>query len=162
MSNMELAVNQILPALAKMNEEELKQIHLRASLLLSKYGGSDSVDEQLVFEYVHKVITSTGASLPPFQVFARMPMYVTYKKSIKVFLQFVDEHFKAKKQIDRREIISVLMAMIRRRLERDGIPVATKTVAEALARIGEIVADEFPGYLESGLLPGVLSRRRKR
>ncbi len=155
-----VSTKQITQALGSLSQKELQDIADKASFMLHTGTASAEItdDEKLAHDVISSIIQRTDdASIIPLPVLRkRCSHYKDFRHGVSVFFKFIDEHANPGSKTGRRAAAVVLMKMLARRLSRDNTPVKHKTMSTALVRVAEITDQQFPGYLESGLLKAVI------
>lgn len=150
-------VTRLLPG---MTPDQLRQVIARSTVLL---GGADhppnlDTDLALVHSVVSSVLASRGTRCPPLGVIVRQSYFPELRMGAQVLCEYVDKYVLPSTRGERAKALRVFIEMIVRGLPPRGIPVTVRTVCQSLTSVGAYVEQQFPGYLESGLLPVVVRR----
>lgn len=141
--------------LPSMSQDQLREIVARATALL-KPADRNRTDEQDLYSALTTELTSQGISLPHYAIAMKSPAGPTFLRGASVVSSFVAEHIEPTTKAHRILAYRRFMKMLARWMVTCGIPVTLKNVAQNLDKVPAIVQRQFPGYLESGLLPMVL------
>jgi hypothetical protein len=172
---------QLMEQLAALPADQLRQVQARAGFLLSGQQADPSgakslaqrdatADEQLVYAELAGVLHKFVGQAPPYGQFrSRHAKYPAFREAVAALLEFVGEHLRPKTRAERVKAVRVLVGVVvrhravlhrasvsdpRRRRRARGVSIFT--AVDDLCRVGDIVDEAFPGYLEAGLLPILL------
>jgi hypothetical protein len=107
---------------------------------------------QQVYSAVAVALKSAGSPVPPL---ARVP---AFGKAAEMLADFADR-FKPRGEVERKQVLELLIRILARWMRRKGVPVTCKTMINCMPRVPALCENAFPGYLGAGLLPMVLRRR---
>lgn len=158
---------QVLDGLASLPPEGLREAQARLAVLLATNGvdalpeGEDA-DRAMVYtelaEYVRK---KTGAKPAPLNVLLKTKFGPAFRSGADELLRYAAEHLKPQGRNGKAQAVRLLVGLVVRQvmLEKRIPRLAVGPLACHLSRVGELVDDAFPGYVEAGVLDRVLRPR---
>lgn len=157
MSNYDRVISEI----ATLPPDKLREVTARIALLSGKaqeLSPSSSGDVALVYaELVLQINRRTGQKCPPLNAILKTRYGDPIKEGSALLIQYAKENLRPKGRGGMIQAIRLLVNLILRQVQKEGkVRLSVGPVSYQLKRIGEIVDQQFPGYLASGLLPIVL------
>lgn len=149
-----------LPDLTKLNEEQLRDVQARASALLGSTTSTTPHRGAEVWDAVVARLQSLGVHCPRYTVAVKLPRVGKLRDATELVRTFVTDHLKPGNKLARHKAYQILTKMLVRWMIARSIPVTHQTVAQNLGKIPALCSRQFPGYLESGLLPTILTAQR--
>lgn len=141
---------------------ELEEVRTKALFLLRRSGSRAADVPETLYDAIRDHLLSRGVSVQPYSVFRRKSKHrTTFDQVASTLREFTDQHLKPKTHLQRIQAYGVLLNAVTRRLQGQGIPLSLNTFLSTLPKAPSLLDLEFPGYLESGLLPQVLFRRKQ-
>jgi hypothetical protein len=146
----------LIEELSQLSEKELKEVQKLSSLLLQ--GDGTSTREGKDEEMVHDAICSELSERIPYRILPRASHYKEFKAKASELAEWVRENLEPKTKLERKKGLSILIRILCRWLRDCNVPLSHRALTRNLQKVPGLVDREFPGYLESGLLPIVLSK----
>lgn len=158
-----MSTTEIMEALPDLSPQELEEVRKRTSALLElqrSAGSSENDDAQNLHRQMQDTLERWGIpeSLP-YGAAKRTSHWKQFTEGAEAFMGFVREHIKPRRRAEEARAVYVLLDMHCRRLREQGIPLSHRTLSQALKRTPQVVDDQFPGYLRSGLLPAIIRKK---
>lgn len=144
--------------LTTLKDDELRALHARVGALLESKRAEG--DEQLLFTAIAQQLDAKGQTWS-LGMLARNALYTQFQSRCLATTIYVDRFFQPKNRLERLKAFRLLTRVLLRFLENARVPITLKTVVQNLDKIPRLVDDEFPGYLESGVLPMLLQRQAR-
>lgn len=144
-----LAFTSIAGTLPDLSREQLQDLAIRIGTLLTP---EERTDEGEVYTVIADVLRYSGIRLPPFGVIRKHAQFKRFREGAETLQAFLHRYTPGLRKVERFKALQVLTRVVVRRLHRDNVPVGVLTLSDAFKRIGAIIDDQFPGYVESGLL----------
>jgi len=148
----------ILDEAATLTDAERAQ--LMQVLAPAKVNGDALEGEELVYDVIKEHLDEVGLDTYPYHVFRARHNYGDFRRGAKIVLDYVGR-MRPKGRAEFRKGIIVLVRMLLRRLERDGITCSIGVVMKNLQRVPAIVDDAYPGYRVSGMLNWLITKTRR-
>ena len=140
----------VIAALPRLSRADLQEMAGRLTALL---GEGDADGPAWVFSIVVKHLRRRGGSgNMPYSALKRSRQYPRFHRGAKGLLQFVDNHFPGIKRVEQQKVLNVLVGACTRYLENHNIPIGYYTLGDCMGRINQVIDDQFPGYMEAGLI----------
>ena len=154
-------LNSIIQMLPELNADELKKVRAGVNTLLDGLPEviqkrSEGEDLRTLYEAIAERLATHGIGCPPFARALSSSMLRSSIKTLKEFLLLVDTMIPGMTRPKRIHVYGMLTDLIRKRLIQQSIPVTPKIVCEGFGRVGRYIHDEFPGYMEAGLMEVVI------
>ena len=143
--------------LSKMSQAELRQLKARITALIV----TDQTDlsDAWLYEALKQHLSSMGVKAPFWPGFQKSAAYSLYRERYRIVVDFVSENSTVRTQVQRRRAYLILMKMLTRKMTAIGIPLTMRNICTHLKNVPEYFNQQFPGYVESGLLDIVLKQR---
>lgn len=158
MSKSFTTVKSLLPSLSP---AEISQVRAMLELLDKSNSkrtanGSATADslEFLFYKELAGALLDFGIKMPPIAVVKRGRLHRPYKEGKEVIEDFLEEAAKPGRltRIQRTKVYRLVFGMLLRWMRNRGIPVTLNSALNNLDKIPQLLMQEFPGYVETGLL----------
>jgi len=137
----------ILLLLPKLNQTEI--IALEKALSTFKRQGDNVWLEADLYDRFNLKLKS---ALPPFGIFKKTTGYAKWASGIVSVKQLLVSLKVGTSGVSYLKMLDMLVFSTLTYLDKLEIPVGIKTISQVFERIEQVIDDQFPGYLESGLL----------
>lgn len=150
-------VKTLLPQLAP---NELMQVRDLVSALcntaVKRSKDGSATEESLEFLFYREfaeALLEESIKLPPQSLFKKSRTYPKYREAREAIEDFVENVTKPKKvtRIQRAKLYGLLMKIVVKFIKSKSIPLSAHTLALNLERGPQLLREDFPGYIESGL-----------
>lgn len=142
------------PVLERLNELSLDDLRKVKVWLDAKVkGDGDAAAPGLIYDAARQVVPS----LPPYAVFAKMPVFAKYKKDyVPMIVSFVKTDMKPKTRAHKIAAYKLIVQSLKAWMESRNIPISANSLVNAMPNAITALNSEFPGYMRSGLLTKLL------
>ena len=161
-----MGAKEIEKALFTMSQEELLSLRNRIDLLLKIQKGTpgnsvaDTSDESLLYQEIRKVYKSRfGLKLLPLKAFKKRPGGNNLKVVVTYLDKLSEEVIGKSTRIDKAWWYRLFIDLSLREMEKENIPLSVHNLLGFYERFPEVLNQAFPGYIESGLLTKILSKK---
>lgn len=134
----------ILLILDQLSEEELNKLE---TLLVNR----KRTDDCLELDLYSRLNSYLNGALAPFYVFKRRAYYDQWQQSVCQVRKVFESMGVPKSGINYLKMVNITLFSIVSYQDKLSIPLGVKTVSQSLRKIDQILDDQFPGYLHSGL-----------
>lgn len=157
MSKSFTTVKNLLPSLSP---AELSQVRALLDLLgksSAKRSVNGSATEEsldfLFYKELASALLDVGLKLPPIPVLKRGKLYRPFKEGKEIVEDFLDSAAKPGRltRIQRIKVYRLVFKLLIDWMKSRSIPISLNTVMLNLNRIPQLLMQEFPGYIETGL-----------
>lgn len=149
----------VLELLPKMSPSQLREVAARAKALCA---GTDdarlSSDIQDVYDAMSIVFAKRGTKMMPLNVFLKTTNGRKLREYAPDTIAYVRDAFNNKQRLAVKNALILLVGMLYRQLRVERSTVTPGMLSRDLNRIPECVENQFPGYMDCGMLPFVLQR----
>ncbi len=154
-----LSMSQILAALPKLNDHDLKAVSATAqSILAARTGATAALAgtlQAMTFDALSAALNGTASlsTLPA-------PLVRRFERHLPDFRQFLDKDFKGwdEKKIRQKAFLLMLFELLREYLISIEIKPTYNTMVNTMPRMGEVFDSAFPGYRVAGWGHVILNR----
>lgn len=148
--------------LAKLTPAQLEEVRTKALFLQRRATTKSENAGEEVYDQLREWLLGKGVGALPYQVFVRTSKrYPAFLEGAKELRAFAVQHLRARTQLERIAAYGLLLRAMDRRTQELAIPRSLASFLNLLPKAPGLLEREFPGYLESGLLPQLLHRRRQ-
>lgn len=150
-------VKNLLPSLSPSELSQIKALLdlLGASSAGRKANGSATEDslDQMFYEELGLALLEFGIKVPPYVVLKRGRNYKSYKKGKETLEDFLEKAAKPGRltRIQRKKLYRISFKMLVNWLRDRNIPVSVNSVSLNLEKVPQLLMQDFPGYIETGL-----------
>ena len=161
-----MTLSDILRVLPTLEQEELRKIKMTCDFMLKGLSGKsvDSVivdevssdEASLFYSALVEELGRLGVTTPPWHAFQRLDIYKNYQANFPLLEQYVAKTFPSVNLRDRQRLYYLFAGIVAQKVKEWDLPLTLGVVCRNLNKVPSLVAGEFPGYAESGLLSIVL------
>lgn len=160
-----MTFDDILTALPSLDRAELRRIAAVTSSLLGTEQGEGGVADDVAFTYglIEEVLSNHKLRLPALSYFLNSSEFkrTKFKLGARTFVAFLEE-FRPKSQAEKRAAGLICLEAVEQCLDEQKLPIRLRTIAQWLPNVAVYVERQFPGYIESGMLPVIVQRLARR
>lgn len=159
------SLENVLDALPRMTQKELRELNARTSMLLTGATAAPGKRERLdvsgmkdTYTVLADELKKWGANPVPYVALARGKMFPVFRDAVPLLQEYVTTNMKPKNEGVRRRAVRIILGLVVQHVHAHcRAPLSTVTALRALPNFGAIIERQFPGYAEAGLLPIILN-----
>lgn len=147
--------DEIITTLNTLSTTELKQLKSRIDFLLAHDTNKDKVDfdEESIFNALQKVLFETTKISPAqFFLFKRQHHYIKFTEHVEQLKEYTTNVFPKITKIQKLKLYAIYASMLKIYIQRRHLPYSMLVLIRLLPRIPEFLSEQFPSYVESGII----------
>ena len=150
----------ILNDLTSLDAEALQALRDRADFLLDHANETqtEGLEEEL-YHHIRTVLIDNHFPCPPWARFKTTSLIKRYRQACEAIEPFIDAIDGTR--VERTATLNLCLTLVINYLIDRHVPVSIKTIVQNLEKVPELVELSFPGYLQAGIFPWIVSRLSK-
>lgn len=149
------AYEQVLELIPELTASEAKDIKARLT-----YAGKQSVtgkqdredtDVELFYSAIHQEFERRGLEIPNWFMFKKTDNISYLRKNVQANKEFFNKHLPTRRP-ERLHAFKIISRLMVDWLQKIGLTVTPGVLVRNLSNVQFVIEDNFPGYIESGLL----------